>query len=79
MTSLMTVQLHTAAIKDFNPEPAIHLWNKTPRRPLHMEQMDMRIEQDNQSDNDSESSMYQGLALAGQQETGVVCLAWFNG
>ena len=56
-TCLKTVQLHTAAIKDFNPEPAIHLWNKTPRRPIHMEQMDMRIEQDNQSDNDSESSM----------------------
>ena len=38
-------------------QPAIHLRNKTPRSPRHMEQMDMRIEQDNQSDNDSESSM----------------------
>ena len=44
-------------MKKVNPEPAIHLWNKTPRRPRHMEQMDMQIEQDNQSDNDSESSM----------------------
>ena len=28
MTTLMTVQLHTAGVKDYDPTPAIHQWNK---------------------------------------------------
>ena len=45
LTLLMTIQLHSASIDDFNPDAAIHQWNKNShRRPNFMVKRNKRSE-----------------------------------
>ena len=57
LTLIMTIQLHSAAIKDFDPDVAIAHWNQHGhRRPSFMEKKTKQVRLPDFTDDDTEAS-----------------------